>query len=132
MVKIIPSVVMNLPVFAIWIPLRMHVPSPPLDEVDLTPLHNPHKVAFAKDANALAPCHQLFGFAVLGTLFMTGEPAQVLIAYNQERCMSCHVCIHLTACKRGGISFLTTGKGQCARKNQHFAIEWPVRISITS
>jgi hypothetical protein len=48
----------------------------------LTLLHNPHKVAFAKDANALAPGRQLFGFAVLGTLFMTGEPAQVLIAYN--------------------------------------------------
>ena len=50
--------------------------------LELMLLDNPHKVAFAKDANALAPGHQLFGLAVLRTLLMTGEPAQVLIALN--------------------------------------------------
>lgn len=45
-------------------------------------LDNPHKVAFAKNANALTLGDQLFGFAVLCALFMTGEPAQILIALN--------------------------------------------------
>ncbi len=50
--------------------------------LDLMFLDNPHKVAFAKNANALTLGDQLFGFAVLCALFMTGEPAQILIALN--------------------------------------------------
>ena len=91
---------------------------------------NSLEVAFPDNPDALAFINKLFCFAVLGTLFMSGQPPDILIAdYEQSRVLR-YSGFHVASCVGGSDRSIVTRHRQGPSKYQDFSKQRPLNIRV--